>query len=106
MGTHRDIPSEHSGTCWTPPAGYGHLDLLVRLDLTASFVHRLSPVGAVTHGHTFFLIVCRHVLPQGSGPPLFRSHPGYALELEPGAVDAVGRRQTVRVAVLTPIMMV
>ena len=25
-----------------PPAGYGHLNSLIRLDLTASFVHRLS----------------------------------------------------------------
>ena len=77
VGTHRDIPPEHGRTCWAPPAGYGHLHLLVRLDLTASFVHRLSPVGAVTHG-----FAVNRTSP-GGRPCLSAVTPRYVLELEP-----------------------
>ena len=36
---------------WASPAGYGHPNSLIRVDRTASFVHRLfPPAGAVTHG--------------------------------------------------------
>ena len=32
-----------------PPAGYGHLNSLIRVDRTASFVHRLVPLLGQLH---------------------------------------------------------
>ena len=34
---------------WAPPAGYGHINSLSRVALTASFVHRLVPLLGQLH---------------------------------------------------------
>ena len=34
---------------WAPPAGYGHPNSLIRVDRTASFVHRLIPLLGQLH---------------------------------------------------------
>ena len=52
-----------------PPAGYGHLNSLIRVDRTASFVHRL--------------ILLLHRTPCMGRPPLWASHTRPALSDPP-----------------------
>jgi len=59
-----------------PPAGYGHLNSLIRVDRTASFVHRLfPPAGAVT--------LDLRQTPFMGRPPLWASHARPALSDPP-----------------------